>query len=178
VVSSSRPQLVETAGKRVMVEPLDTAGTVIIFGAGHVSRSLAAFTSAVGFWTVVVDDRPEYANVQRFPTADRVLAVGSFDGVMDGLDIDGDTCLVIVTRGHLNDREVLAQALKTPAGYIGMIGSKRKIALIYDQLRKEGVREEEIRRVHAPIGIDIAAETPEEIGISIAAELIQVRAGK
>lgn len=175
VVSCSRPRLVEAAGKRVMVEPLDTAGKVIIFGAGHVSRALAAFTSAVGFWSVVVDDRPEFANAERFPTADSIVALDSFDNVMDGLEIDSDTFLVIVTRGHLNDREVLAQALKTPAGYIGMIGSRRKTSLIYDQLCKEGVREDEIRRVHAPIGIDIGAETPEEIGISIAAELIQAR---
>ncbi len=178
VVSSRRPRLVVAAGKRVMVEPLDTAGQVIIFGAGHVSRALAAFTSAVGFWTVVVDDRPEFANTERFPTADSVLALDSFDNVMDGLEIDSDTYLVIVTRGHLNDLLVLSQALKTPAGYIGMIGSRRKTSLIFDQLRKDGVREDEIRRVFAPIGVDIGAETPEEIGISIAAELIQARVRK
>lgn len=177
VVSCSRANLVSLTGnRRAFIEPVDTAGRVIIFGAGHVSRSLAEFTRAVGFWTVVIDDRPEFANAQRFPTADQIMAVRSFDNVMAGLEIDSDTYLVIVTRGHLNDLEVLAQALKTPAGYIGMIGSRRKVGLIYDRLRKDGVREDVIQRVNAPIGVDIAAETPEEIGISITAELIQTRA--
>lgn len=179
VVGSSRPNLVNLrGGKRAMIEPVDNGGAVYIFGAGHVSRSLAEFTRAVGFWTVVLDDRPEFANAQRFPTADEIIVPDSFDNVLAKLPIDQDSYLVIVTRGHLNDRHVLAQALKTPAGYIGMIGSRRKIALIYDQLLKEGCTEDDIRRVKAPIGLEIAAETPEEIGISITAELIQVRAGK
>ena len=100
-----------------MVEPLDPSGAIYIFGAGHVSRSLAEFTRAVGFWTVVLDDRPEFANAGRFPTADQIIVLDSFDGVMDKIAVDGDSYLVIVTRGHLNDRHVLGQALKT--GEIG-----------------------------------------------------------
>ncbi|MHC1781331.1 MAG: XdhC family aldehyde oxidoreductase maturation factor [Anaerolineaceae bacterium] len=176
VVACSRPNLLSVGPRRVMVEPLDPSGSVFIFGAGHVSRSLAEFTRAVGFWTVVLDDRPEFANRERFPTVDQIIVLDSFNGVMDKIAVDGDSYLVIVTRGHLNDRHVLGQALKTGAGYIGMIGSKRKIALIYEQLLKDGFTEEDIRRVTAPIGLDIAAETPEEIGISIAAELIKMRA--
>jgi xanthine dehydrogenase accessory factor len=176
VVSSSRPSLIETAGQRAMIEPLDPSGTVYIFGAGHVSRSLAVCTRSVGFWTVVLDDRPEYVTPERFPSADELIVLDSFDGVMDKVDIDKDSYLVIVTRGHLNDRHVLAQALKTPAGYIGMIGSRRKTMLIYEQLLKDGFTQQDIDRVKAPIGLEIAAETPEEIAISITAELIQVRA--
>ena len=176
VLNTFEPGLITIADQRWMVEPLETGGTVFIFGAGHVGRSLASFTRAVGFWTVVLDDRPEYANLQNIPSADEVILLGSFDDAFTNLQIDSDSFIVIVTRGHLNDRIVLAQALRTPAGYIGMIGSRRKCALIYDEIRKEGFKDADIQRVHAPIGLPIRAETPEEIGISITAEMIQVRA--
>jgi len=177
VVETRQPTLLETSGQRLMVEPLDISGSVFIFGAGHVSRSLAEFTQAVGFWTVVLDDRPEYANCQRFPTAAQIIVLVSFSDALAQLEVDRDSFIVIVTRGHLHDRTVLAQALKTSAGYIGMIGSRRKVELIYQELEKEGYTREVLRqRVHAPIGLPIAAETPEEIGVSIVAEMIQVRA--
>jgi xanthine dehydrogenase accessory factor len=169
------PQWVEAGPGRLMVEPLDIAGTVFIFGAGHVSRSLAEFTKAVGFWTVVLDDRAEYASRPRFPTADELVVLESFSDSFGKIEVEPDSYIVIVTRGHLHDRIVLAQALKTRAGYIGMIGSRRKCGLIFDELRKEGFSEADIQRVHAPIGLPIQAETPEEIGISIVAEMIQVR---
>jgi xanthine dehydrogenase accessory factor len=178
VVNSRQPNLVNAGVERLMIEPLDTSGTVYIFGAGHVSRSLAEFTHAVGFWTVVLDDRPEFVNAERFPTADKLIVLESFDNVMKKIEADHDSYIVIVTRGHLNDREVLTQALKTPARYIGMIGSRRKCGLIFDELRKIGFTDADLRKVHAPIGLDIEAETPEEIGVSITGELIKVRAGK
>ena len=171
-----QPEVLSSAGQRWMVEPLETGGTVYIFGAGHVGRSLATFTRAVGFWTAVLDDRPEYANAQHFPTADEIIVLDSFEGVFANLPIESDSFIVIVTRGHLNDRAVLTQALKTPAGYIGMIGSRRKCGLIFDELRKIGFSDADFQRVHAPIGLSIRAETPEEIGVSITAEMIQVRA--
>jgi xanthine dehydrogenase accessory factor len=160
----------------VLVEPVIVAGAAYIFGAGHVSRNLAEFVKAVGFWTVVIDDRAEFANRERFPEADEIIVPGSLDNIMQKLPVDSYSFLVIVTRGHLNDRLVLAQALKTTAGYIGMIGSRRKCELIYQELSKEGFTKQDIQRVHAPIGLPIQAETPEEIGISITAEMIQARA--
>lgn len=176
-VSNTRHfELVSLGQRQAMLEPVNISGTTFIFGAGHVSRSLAEFTAAVGFWTVVLDDRPEFANRQRFPLADEVIVLDSFEGVLSKIEIDRDSFVVIVTRGHQNDRKVLAQMLNTDAGYIGMIGSRRKCELIYQELRKTGCSEEDIRRVHAPIGLPIRAETPEEIGISIVAEMIQTRA--
>jgi len=163
-------------GIQIVVEPVNIVGTAFIFGAGHVSQSLADFVKAVGFWTVILDDRVEFCNRQRFQTADELIVLDSYTGVMEKLGIDHNSFIVIVTRGHMNDREVLAQALKTDAGYIGMIGSRRKCKLVYEELIKQGFTEQDIQRVHAPIGLAIKAETPEEIGVSICAEMIQVRA--
>ena len=175
VLETRHPNLVDF-GQQAMVEPVNIAGTAYIFGAGHVSRSLAEFTEAVGFWTVVLDDRSEYANRQRFPKADELIVLDSFSDSLGKIEIDRDSLIVIVTRGHQNDLTVLAQVLKTGAGYIGMIGSRHKCELIFQELRRLGYSEEDIMRVHAPIGLPIEAETPEEIGISIAAEMIQARA--
>lgn len=166
----------EKDGIGIVVEPVNIVGTAFIFGAGHVSQSLADFVKAVGFWTVVLDDRAAFCNRQRFQTADELIVLDSYTGVMEKLGIDHNSFIVIVTRGHMNDREVLAQALKTDAGYIGMIGSRRKCKLVYEELYKHGFTEQDIQRVHAPIGLAIKAETPEEIGVSICAEMIQVRA--
>jgi xanthine dehydrogenase accessory factor len=177
VTEVRHPELIEISPSRCMVEPIDISGTAYIFGAGHVSRCLAEFTNAVGFWTVVLDDRSEYANRTRFPSAAEVMVLDSFERSIEKVQVDIDSFIVIVTRGHLNDRTVLAQALRTRAGYIGMIGSRRKTALVFEELRKAGFSEEDLQRVHAPIGLSISAETPEEIGISIVAEMIQVRAG-
>ncbi|MHC1740007.1 MAG: XdhC family aldehyde oxidoreductase maturation factor [Anaerolineaceae bacterium] len=162
--------------RRVVIEPVSIAGTAFIFGAGHVSQSLAEFVKAVGFWTVVLDDRPEFANKERFPNSDEIIVLDSYANLLEKISIDQNSFIVIVTRGHLNDRTVLAQVLKTNAGYIGMIGSRRKCELLYQELIKEGFAREDFARVHAPIGISISAETPEEIGISIVAEMIQTRA--
>ncbi len=171
-----QPALLETGEGPFLVEPLEIGGTAFIFGAGHVSRSLAEFTRAVGFWTVVLDDRAEYANARRFPGADELIVIDSFDDALSRVQVDSDSFIVIVTRGHLHDQTVLAQALKTGAGYIGMIGSRRKCSLIFQALLKGGFTEDDICRVHAPIGLPIEAETPEEIGISIVAEMIKIRA--
>lgn len=170
------PGLLDLGEQQALVEPVNISGTVFIFGAGHVSRSLAQFTHAVGFWTVVLDDRAEYANQQRFPNADEIIVLENYDNALSKIKIEQDSFVVIVTRGHLDDQTVLKQVLDTDAGYIGMIGSRRKCALIFQDLRKQNVSEAQIQRIHAPIGLPIHAETPEEIGISIVAELIQVRA--
>jgi len=129
----------------------------------------------VGFPVVVVDDREEFADAGQFPEAREVRCM-PFGGVMARLPVDVHAFVVIVTRGHLYDKEVLGQALRTEARYIGMIGSRRKRDLIYKRLLEEGFTEEDLARVHSPIGLDIGAETPEEIAVSIVAELIDVRA--
>ncbi len=175
LTAAKTPRLVDFDQRRVMIEPVDSAGSAYIFGAGHVSQSLASFVKAVGFWTVVLDDRQEYASRERFGDVDELIVLESFSESLSRFSINRDSFIVIVTRGHLNDLTVLAQALKTKAGYIGMIGSKRKCLLIFEELRRQGYSEEDLRRVHAPIGLSIGAETPEEIGISIVAEMIQAR---
>jgi len=164
------------SGGRYLVEPGDVYGTVFIFGAGHVSQKLALLTVMVGFRTVVLDDRPEFANRQRFESADEIIVLDNFKNAFRGLQIDLDSSLIIVTRGHLNDSVVLEQALQTPAGYVGMIGSKRKREIIYQEMIERGIPMDVLQRVHSPIGLPIGADSPEEIAVSITAELIQERA--
>lgn len=160
------------------VEPLSSGGAVMIFGAGHISQQLAPLTQMVGFHTSVLDDREDFANRRRFPQIDDVLVLKSFDSVFENFQIDENTYLVIVTRGHAHDKVLLGQALNTPAGYIGMIGSRRKRDAIYEALIQEGFSARDFERVHSPIGLEIGAETPEEIAVSIVAELIRVRSEK
>ena len=177
-VKAKQSLTVKVEERRYFVEPTVHPGTLYLFGAGHVSRSVAEMASLVDFRTVVLDDRAEFANAERFPGAELLQVVPSFNRSFEGLDIDRDGFVVILTRGHLHDKTVLEQALKTDAGYIGMIGSRRKRDLIYQELLTKGFSQAELDRVHAPIGLAIGAETPEEIAVSIVAELIQVRAGR
>lgn len=176
-VKERSPTLVTVEGRRFLVEPLFSAGTVFLFGAGHVSLAVARLTRMVDFRTVVLDDRIEFANPDRFPGADEVIVLDNFANAMEGLPIGADSYIVILTRGHSYDKTVLAQALKTPAGYIGMIGSSRKRNTIYSKLLEQGFTEEDLGRVHSPIGLSIGAQTPEEIAVSIIGELIAERAG-
>lgn len=169
------PVIATVEGKRFFVEPTVPPGTVYLFGAGHVSRPVAELASMVEFKTVVLDDRSDFANEERFPKADRIIVIPSYENLFSGLEIDQDSYLVIVTRGHLHDKTVLEQSLRTKAGYIGMIGSRRKQHLVYEELLGKGFTEEDLKKVHNPIGLDIHAETPEEIAVSIVAELISAR---
>ncbi|MEW5954764.1 MAG: XdhC family aldehyde oxidoreductase maturation factor [Bacillota bacterium] len=168
--------VITIAGNRFLVEPVSTYGTVYIFGAGHISQKLALLTPRVDFRTIILDDRKEFASRDRFPAADEVIVLENFEQAFNNLDIDQDSYLVIVTRGHAHDKTVLARALRTKACYIGMIGSLSKRDTIYRALREEGYSEDSIKKVYSPIGLKIAAETPEEIAVSIMAELIKVRA--
>lgn len=161
----------------VVADPGHLAPTLYIFGGGHVARPTAHLAAMTGFCVVVLDDRPEFSAAARFPEAMGTRTITSFDAAFENLAVNGNTYIIIVTRGHLHDRTVLAQALKTPAAYIGMIGSRRKRDTIYDQLLKDGYTKDDIDRVHSPIGLTIGADTPEEIAVSIVAELIAVRAG-
>jgi len=170
------PHLIELEDRQFLIDPSFVSGTVYIYGAGHVSLQLAILTGMVNFRTVVLDDRAEFANRKRFESAEKIIVLDRFENAMEKDAIGSDAYIVIVTRGHSHDKTVLAQALKTDACYIGMIGSRNKRDTIYRQLKKEGFLQNEIDRVHSPIGIDIAAETPEEIAVSIVAELIRARA--
>ncbi len=176
LAASHYPSLIDEGPRQWLVEPLDVSGTVVLLGGGHISQQLAPLAAKVGFRTWVVDDRAEFASRARFPDADQVLQVDAFEQALSGLDVDSDSYLVIVTRGHLHDKTVLAQALRTPAKYVGMIGSIRKRDAIYDALRAEGFTAADLARVHSPIGLRIGADTPEEIAVSIVAELIACRA--
>jgi xanthine dehydrogenase accessory factor len=158
----------------VLVEPIFSEPTVYIFGGGHISEQLAPLVKKVHFRVAVIDDREMFANRERFPEVDEVI-VTEFEKGFDQLNVDDSSYIVIVTRGHLYDGYVLEQAIKTNARYIGMIGSKKKIRTLYQSLLKKGISKEALNRVHAPIGLEINSETPEEIAVSIVAELIKVR---
>ena len=160
------------------VEDFKSTSQAFIFGGGHVALALDPVLRHVDFETTIIDDREEYANPERFPDAVRTIVCDSFDNCFDEIkdQLDEDSFLIIVTRGHKGDLQVLRQALRVPHAYIGMIGSRRKNALLFEQLLKEGFSQEELDKVCAPIGLDIKSETPEEIGVSIVAEIIKVRA--
>src|SRR5215468_11123880 len=160
----------------VYIEPVLPAATLYIFGAGHVALNLYKVARMAGFDVIVVDDREAYANRQRFPEAKDVYAE-DFDRVLNQLSPNESSYLVITTRGHRDDMRVLRWAVETPARYIGMIGSQRKVIAIYKELEKEGVAPEKLARVYAPVGLDIGAITPEEIAIAIVAEMIALRRG-
>jgi xanthine dehydrogenase accessory factor len=162
-------------GWQILLEPMHKTKTLYCFGAGHVAMPTAHIAALVGFRVVVVDDRAEFSNTERFPDAWEVRVIDDFNHALKDFYIDTDSFIVIITRDHLYDRVVLEQALKTAAGYIGMISSRKKRDTIYQALTAKGVKEEELARVHSPIGIDIDAETPEEIAVSIVAELIKER---
>ena len=168
--------LIEDQGRSYLVSSFATTGTVYLVGAGHVAACTAEVAARVGFRVVVMDDRNEFANRERFPLADEIRVLPSFGDCFAGLDIDGDAYVVIVTRGHMHDLEVLDQALRTGAGYLGMIGSRKKRNAIYTRLRDRGVSERQLEQVRCPIGMAIEADTPEEIAISIVGELIYQRA--
>lgn len=170
------PFLLDHQGRRVLVEPLLHHGTIHLAGAGHIAMAVAKLAAFVGFEVVVIDDRPTFVNRTRFPDAREVREVTSFATCLGPLG--QDDYVVIATRSHQVDRNVLAQALRSQAGYIGMIGSQRKRAAIYELLRQEGVSDLDLARVRCPIGLAIDAETPEEIAISVVAELVQTRARK
>ena len=161
----------------ILLEPVVSEPTVYLFGAGHISQHVSPMAKKVHFKVVIIDDREVFANQDRFPEADEVI-VSEFEKCFDRLVIDESSYIVIVTRGHLYDGFVLEQAIKTPARYIGMIGSRSKIQILYKNLMKKGVPKAALERVCAPIGLDINSETPEEIAVSIAAELIKVRGQK
>lgn len=147
---------------------------LVIVGGGHVGERVAALAGEVDFDVWVIDDRQAYCNAERFPGARRLI-VGPIDDVLADLEVDASTFCIIVTRGHNHDEQALFHLAETPARYVGMIGSKRKIRLIFDDLRREGISDQALARVHAPLGFDIGSQTVPEIAVSIVAELIAKR---
>ena len=160
----------------IFVDVINPHPTVLIVGAGHVGRSIVVLSSFLGFRTVVMDDRAEFANADRLPQADEII-VGDIAEELARFNVTPQTHIVVVTRGHEHDRDALRQLVSSSAAYIGMIGSRRKVKMVFDELQKAGVAEEALAVVHAPIGLDIHAETPEEIALSIMAEIIMMRRG-
>jgi xanthine dehydrogenase accessory factor len=158
----------------VFIEPVLPPALLYIFGAGHVAIHLCKTAADAGFEPIVTDDRTSYATKERFPNAREVHAL-EFDEAIQGLDPNETSYIVIVTRGHRDDMRILRWAVQTRARYVGMIGSRRKVIEIFKALQKEGLDTHLFERVHAPIGIDIGAVTPEEIAIAITAELIAIR---
>jgi len=158
----------------IFVEPILPPASLYIFGAGHVSASLCRVAKMAGFDVTVADDRENYANRERFPDAHEVIAE-DFEHVMAKLSPNQSSYIVIVTRGHRDDMRLLRWAVQTPARYVGMIGSKRKTVTIFRELTAEGIAPGLFERVHAPVGLDIGAVTPEEIAVAITAELIAER---
>lgn len=163
---------------RYFFQPIQSEGSIYILGAGHIGSALAPICRLLGFHTVIVDDRAEFADRSRFPDADDIRLIESYADCFKQREIDPHSYVIIVTRGHLHDQTVLSQALKTDAGYIGMIGSRKKREIIYAALRKKGFSGKDLQRVHCPIGLDIGANTPAEIAVSIVAEIIAIRSGQ
>jgi xanthine dehydrogenase accessory factor len=158
----------------VFIEPILTPPALYIFGGGHIALALTMMGKLCGFNITVVDDRADFANRARFPEAEVILAE-DFTKSFPQVKIDKSSYIVIVTHGHRHDEVVLEWVVGTPARYIGMIGSKTKNETIYSHLLAKGITREQLDRVHAPIGLEIGAQTPEEIAVSILAELIKVR---
>ncbi len=158
----------------VFVEPVLPQPRAIIFGAGHISKSLSKLATLAGFATAIVDDRETFANRERFPEADEIFS-GEYEEICARLAVNESTYLIIVTRGHRDDMRVLRWAVTTPARHIAMIGSKRKVLGVVRELENEGVPREAFERLFAPMGLDIGAITPEEIAVAVVAEMIAVR---
>ena len=170
---------IQTFGaERLIVEPVFPAETAFIIGAGHVSRQIARLTRQIAMKTLVFDDRSEFANKSRFPEADGIHVCPDYVNIFESFNITSRSYIIIVTRGHNYDKEVLAQALKTRAGYIGMMGSRKKRRILYNALIAEGVDSRQLDKVHCPIGLPIKAETPAELAVSIVAEIINHRASQ
>jgi xanthine dehydrogenase accessory factor len=160
----------------IFFEVLSRPPRLIIVGAGHIAVPLAAMAKLLDFEVTVLDDRPEFATSARFPTADQ-LVVGPYRQTLATLPVDSDTYVVLVTRGHVHDQACLEQVLDSPAAYIGMIGSKRRVRTVMRHAKESGHDPARLAQVYAPIGLDIGSQTPAEIALAILAEIVRVRRG-
>ncbi len=169
-------RLIRHGRQTLVLDPLPGTGTVILFGGGHVAMEVAFLADYAGFEVIVCDDRRECTDPARFSMA-REIHLVDFSNVFRDIHVRGELYLLILTRSHSHDREVLGQALQRPARYIGMIGSRKKRDLLYANLRRQGVSDADLARVHCPVGLSIGSETPREIALAIVAELVAARAG-
>ena len=160
----------------LFLEPILAKPSLLIFGAGHIGQSLAAMAELLNFAVTVVDNRPEFANSERFPTAQHIICKDYGDALPE-LSFGQDTFIVIVTYKHLHDQEILQYCVNQPFRYLGMIGSKTKVKQAFNKLEESGISNELINRINSPIGLDVKAQTPEEISVAILAEIIGVRNG-
>ena len=163
-------------GTEVFVEGFTTPPTLIMVGGGHVGKATADLAKMLGYRVFIVDDRPEFANDERYPYAEQTLVTG-YEGWSEHLTINVNSFVVVATRGHRYDDLALESALSTRARYIGLLGSRRKTLMIYQRLLQQGTPLERLKQVHAPVGLDIGALTPEELAVSIMSEIIMVRRG-
>jgi len=165
-----------TCGGRafVYIEPILAEPRLVIFGAGHVGRALSRLGRLAGFRVIIGDDRPEFADREKLPDAGRVVILTWKDALSD-IPVDDNTYVVIATRGHAHDFQVAARVLETPARYVGLVGSKKKRTALADFLKKENFSEAQINRIITPVGLSIGSVTPEEIAVSIVAQLIEYR---
>ncbi len=177
VIDSSKPGIRKSSGGRIYGELVAPVPVLVILGGGHIAKPLAEMGKQIGMKTWVVDDRKEFASPERFPGVNKLIA-GEYREFFRKFQPGLEHFLVIVTRGHRHDLSCALEALQTRASYIGMIGSKRKVKEVFQKLKEEGFTEEDIRRIYAPIGLDIGAESPGEIAVSIVAEIIKVKKGK
>jgi len=161
---------------QVFIEPLEGTPTLCLFGAGHVARALAAMAGKAGFRVEVADDRAKFASKERFPDADLVL-VEPFDEAARQMTLGRNSYAVVVTRGHSGDTQALAAALQGDLRYVGLLGSRPKVVHIVAALEQQGISRQALASIHAPIGVEIGARTPEEIAVSILAEMIAIRRG-
>lgn len=157
--------------------PLEVGERAIVFGAGHVAQKLCPLLASVGFCPVIFDDRPELAAETLFPDAEEVIC-GDFSHIADYLTVTAEDYLVVMTNAHLNDMEVEDQLLRSEFAYLGVIGSKRKTLAVNEQLKSRGITDEQLGRVHTPIGTPIGAVTPAELAVSVTGEMIAVRAAR
>jgi xanthine dehydrogenase accessory factor len=164
-------------GAEIFVEGFTTPPTLVLVGGGHVAKATYALARLLGYRIYVVDDRHEFANKERFPDAEDTVVVPDYTQGLDQIPINANTYIVVATRGHWFDDLALEAAVRTPARYVGLLGSKRKTILIYQRLVGLGVPPERLKEVHAPIGLDIGALTPEELAVSIMSEIIMYRHG-
>lgn len=177
--TGKKPKLIEVAWAGIKLgiylEPLQTKAQLIILGGGHIAVPLARTGKLLDYQVTVVDDRPSFANQVRFPEVDQVIC-DDFQRTIRQLEFDHNTYVIIVTRGHQHDRTCLEEVLKKPEwAYAGMIGSRRKVTALMKELQESGVEPYLLNKVYTPIGLDIGAQTPEEIAVSIMAEIIMVQ---
>ncbi|MEE9285576.1 MAG: XdhC/CoxI family protein [Dehalococcoidia bacterium] len=164
-------------GATIYVETFTNPNTVVIAGGGHVGKAIYTIAKLLGFKVIIVDDRPEFANAERFPEADQIV-IDDFDKGLRSLDLTLNSYVIVATRGHKLDDVALMEAARSNAGYVGLLGSRRKAVMIFRDLLRQGISEERVREIHAPVGLDLGGRTPDEIALSIMAEIVAVKHGR